>query len=521
MRSGRGSIVFKRIGRVVILGGAVFAGCQGSAVSRRTAAVPKPPTALAQRPTTDDVVPRSLLKADVARKPDRSVRLVAGDDDDVMDTTSLPAAVNSITLTMDDAIERALVENPDMVAVREAEGVSAAAYGVAETYPFNPFVQVRATPYQRNTQGGSGSIYNYVLLQQNLQLAHQQQFREEVAASQLNQVRWNIHNFELLNAAQTTRFYFTALYQKGIRDLTRKNADLNDQLLQISERREEAGDITKADLAIVRMDARSTRQQADLAEANYQTALLDLRRQLNVPLETAIDLREDLTALRWKPARDAALSQVNDSGTAMDLKLGGESDRELIKRLADGRPDLMAARADVETAHANYRLANAARTPDLLFGPFYQRDDFGTWYVGFQGQMDLPVNNNGQPLARQRAAEHGQRTVTWQQLQVRAEMEAIAAADRYERARRLVEAARPEMQSDLPAELQRLEAQFKENEVDVLRIFQGRTSLMQNRRASLDLLNELAQATAAVTATTGVFPRALLTAGDPVPPPAP
>ena len=50
------------------------------------------------------------------------------------------------------------------------------------------------------------------------------------------------------------------------------------------------------------------------------------------------------------------------------------------------------------------------------------------------------------------AAEHNQRTVTWQQLQVRAEMEAVAAVDRYERARRLVETSRPEMQSDLPAD---------------------------------------------------------------------
>jgi hypothetical protein len=95
-------------------------------------------------------------------------------------------------------------------------------------------------------------------------------------------------------------------------------------------------------------------------------------------------------------------------------------------------------------------------------------------------------------------------------LQTRAELEAVAAADRYERARRLVEAARPDFQDDLPNELQRLEAQFKANEVDVLRIFQGRTSLINNRRAALDLLNELAQATAALTAATAIPPKALV-----------
>lgn len=510
-----------KLNSLIALGAVTFAGCQGTAIARRPPEEARPPTQFAARrpPANSPVRPPTLVG--VGTHSEGKVRLVAGDDegDDVEQPTPLPAALSPARLSLDGAIEMGLVQNPDLVALRQAEGVSAAAFGVAETYPFNPFVQIRVTPYQLDKEGGTGSIYNYVLLQQNIQLAHQQQFREEIAASQLNQVRWNIHNFELLNAAQSTRLYFTALYQKGIRDLTRANAELNQQLLGISERQEAAGAATKADLAIVRIDARSTRRQADLAEANYQTALLDLRRQLNIPLDTPIDLQEDLTHLQFRSARDGALSQMCGPGAAMALEISRthEDGRDLIKRITHGRPDLMAARADVVTAHGAYRLANASRTPDMMIGPFFQRDDFGTWYVGLQGQMDLQVFNNFQPITRQRAAEHGQRSVTCQQLEIRAELEALAAVDRYERARRLVEEARPDMQADLPAELQRMEAQFKANEVDVLRIFQGRQSLMQNRRAALDLLNELAQATAAVTATTGIFPRALVTVGDPEP----
>src|SRR5262249_9051601 len=156
--------------------------------------------------------------------------------------------------------------------LRQNEGVSSAALGVAQTYPFNPWVQVRATPLQQNTEGGSGSMFHYVLLQQQLQLAHQQRFREEMAASQLNQVRWTIHNFELLNVAQTARLYFTALYQRGLLELARASADLNQELLRISEQQKAGGVITAVDLEIVRIDASSTKQQAQLAEANYQTA---------------------------------------------------------------------------------------------------------------------------------------------------------------------------------------------------------------------------------------------------------
>ena len=503
-----------------------MAGCQSNAVSRQTADRARPGRS-AQLPRASNAATPAAAETVASQTPAKlakpvqdtgKIRLVSANDEEdggapdvgAPEVGAILPAPGPSVLDLDTAIETALAQNPDLAALRQNEGVSSAALGVAQTYPFNPWVQVRATPLQHNTEGGSGSMFHYVLLQQQLQLAHQQQFREEMAASQLNQVRWTIHNFELLNVAQTARLYFTALYQRGLLELARASADLNQELLKISEQQFQAGGvISAADLAIVRIDARSTSQQAQLAEANYQTALLDLRRQLNLPFDSPIELKGNLMDFEFRPVQDAALVQSGSSADATSLKLpaGG---KELIMRVADGRPDVMAARADVETAGSNYRLANAARTPDLLIGPFYENDDFGTKYYGFQAQMDIPVRNNGKPLVRQRVAEQQQRTVTWQNLQNRAELEAAAAADRYERARNIVEATRPEHSEDLPRELQALQEQFEANEVDVLRLFQGRTSLIQNRRAMLDTLNELAQATAALTAASGIPPVGLV-----------
>ena len=56
----------------------------------------------------------------------------------------------------------------------------------------------------------------------------------------------------------------------------------------------------------------------------------------------------------------------------------------------------------------------------------------------------------------------------------------------------------------VPVELQRLEEQFKANEVDILRVLQARTSLLQSQRADLDAMNELMQAAVAVTAASGM-----------------
>ena len=66
-------------------------------------------------------------------------------------------------------------QNPDLIALRTAEGVSEGALGVAETYPFNPWVQIQVTPYQKSADPliNDKPVNHYVLLMQQLQLAHQ------------------------------------------------------------------------------------------------------------------------------------------------------------------------------------------------------------------------------------------------------------------------------------------------------------------------------------------------------------
>jgi hypothetical protein len=65
------------------------------------------------------------------------------------------------------------------------------------------------------------------------------------------------------------------------------------------------------------------------------------------------------------------------------------------------------------------------------WGPTTSPTADNTTFLGFRAQMDLPVVNNGEPLERQRLAEHHQRITAWNQAQRRAELEATAAIDRY------------------------------------------------------------------------------------------
>ena len=414
-----------------------------------------------------------------------------------------PVASASQPLSLWDAASLALAQNPDLIAARQAEGVSLGALGVAQTYPFNPWVQIQVTPDPRLADGSTGTSAHYVLLMQTLQLAHQRQHREAAALSVLNGTRWNIVQAELLAVAQTERLYFAALYQRGMADISRANADLSRELLDISEKQLRGGQLSAADVAIVRLDESAARRRAALAQTNYQTALLDLRRQLNLPLSMPLSLSGNLTDFQFNPAASAALGKdaPESESPAVDLQ-------ETAWQLAAARPDVLAAQSDLDAARANMNLARANKMPDLQIGPFYQKTDGGATLWGFRAQSDLPILNTGQPLVRQRMAEINQRQTVWEQLHQRAALDAQAAIDRYERARRLVAGSGSTL--ELPQELSKLEAQFKAGEIDVLRIVTARTSLLAARQAQLDILHELAQAAAALTAATGLPPEAVV-----------
>lgn len=432
----------------------------------------------------------------------------------------------SSRLSLLDALERGLASNPDLIALRAGENVGRAVLGVAQTYPFDPILQTRILPFTHTAGGGHSSVYNYVLFWQTFELAHQQRYRERGAAALLQSTRWTIAQAEVQNVALTEQLFFAALYQRGLWELARETARLNERLLDVTERRRQAGAAAAIDVTTALLDARAGRRQLRLAESTYRTALEALRRQLNLPLDAPLELAGDLRRTQWLPLADAVSSATGGEGVKLASplpplspsppleKAAGAGLKPLAAKLAAARPDVLAARAIVASARANLGLARAARVPDLQAGPFYNRDASGTLLFGLQAQMAVPVINGGRSFARQRQAELEQQRIIARQLETRAAIEAQTALRRYQRARRLLGEDRGPSPR-LPDELRRLEMLYRQGKIDAVRVIQARTSLIQLRRAQLDLLNEVAQAAAAVTGATGLPPHVLLAASPP------
>jgi len=392
-----------------------------------------------------------------------------------------------------------------VVAARGNDPVRHAAYHVAETYPWNPTVQAQVYPYTRDRDSDLLAVENQISLTQTVELAHQRRHRQRVASAAWSQTRWQIAQIELTTVADVMRSYFTAVYLKELRDLARRNAALNTEVLAATQHRFEAGLASPAQRTMARVAMRTANRRAELAEANYQAAWMALRQTLVLAPAEHPAFSATLQAYRWRspsPAPDAS---------RYDIGMPSDGASQFARQASSVRPDVMAAQLGATMAGANLDLARASRVPNLIAGPLYQRDEAGTVFAGFSLQMNVPVWNTGRPLVRQRAAETRQQAIAWRQLRARANVEAASALERYARARQLGLAAAPDPEQ-AEGDLRSITRAFREGQATILEVLTVQNSLLQERRNSLALLNNVAQAAADVVAATGLPPEQLVVA---------
>jgi outer membrane protein TolC len=399
-------------------------------------------------------------------------------------------------------METSLTQNPDLVTLRGQIGVNQAMVGVARTPIWNPFIQAQVFPRGRPfvptdpavPASGAGLSNFYVWAMQRFELAHQRRFRTESALAALNQVEWNVFQGELLNVAQTVRLYLAVLYQKELYELAAASAELNRRLLVVLESRQRANLSKQGDVIAARIAARQSLRQTELAETAYQLSQAALRQHLNIPMQSPLNLTDRLTEIQWHA-----------------LHTPEQDEAALAAELVEGRPDVMAARVGIQVAEANLRLAKAAMIPDVSAGTIYETADDGTRYIGLRVQMDIPVWNNGMPLTHQRQEQRNQQALTYEQLKIKAALEAQAAISQYTRLLALTAKTAPSAGA-MPPELQEMIRLFEAGQADVLAVIAMQGNLLQERRIYLDELNQLAQSAAAVIQATGLPPSRLTSA---------
>jgi outer membrane protein, heavy metal efflux system len=408
------------------------------------------------------------------------------------------------SFSLREAIDTALIQNPDAVIAQAGGPVANAGRRVAATYPWNPTVQVQVDPYTRDTAGNRLATKNQASVAQTLELAHQRRYRLRAANAGWSQERALIAQSELTAAVAAMRAYFDALYRKGLLELANNSASLQAKVVGVVDRRFAAGLASPTERITARVAARQTQRLAELAQVDYQTSLNSLRLVLNLSPDEKIEPDGNLYAYKWFSAAEA-LELPSAKG---DLGVHTEWDDATVLDVSN-RPDVIAARCAVSVAKANLDLAKANRVPNISTGPSYERDESGTLFFGLTAQMDLPVWNTGCPLVRQRSAELRQQMITWSQTSSRATLQAQAAVNRYTNAYKLW--VQRQAEKDLShQELATVADAFEQGQASIVEVLSTQNSLIQDRQNYLVLLNELDQAAADMIAALAIDPECLV-----------
>lgn len=289
---------------------------------------------------------------------------------------------SSLSLDLPAAIARALQENPDLQAKRQALGVAQGRVQQAELlFQDNPRLSVDTDVRSRRyTQpaGRTGADVEVRLLQE-IEIGGQRDYRREAAAAHLAQAEALVAEAERGVRRGVARGFYELLALQEAIAVRQDVLTTQESLLQAGRTRFDREDLSILELDTLRLDRDRTRG--------------DLVRQEEERVGKEHRLRLFLGANEHAPLRlTGSLETLIPDSARLTPSFTQET---LITCATDHRPDVKAARLAVATRDAELRLARARRIPNIAVGPLYKLDNEDQ-VVGGTLSIPLPFFNRNQ-----------------------------------------------------------------------------------------------------------------------------
>jgi cobalt-zinc-cadmium efflux system outer membrane protein len=233
------------------------------------------------------------------------------------------------------------------VAGAEADILSAAA-------PPNPTLSISSAKLGPGHGSDSPSLWNRVEssvgVTQLFERGRKRELRTEAARLTASATRSEAAAVERQQRIELARTYYDlAVAQERVR-IASENAALFDNTIEAAERRVQAGDLSRADLARLTVDALRARNEAEQGRLERERAQV----ALGYVIGAEADARSIEAADPWPPIAPLL-------------------DRSTLGRYVDQRPDVQAAEARVQAADTARALAQSLRTRDVTAGLQYDR----------------------------------------------------------------------------------------------------------------------------------------------------
>jgi cobalt-zinc-cadmium efflux system outer membrane protein len=311
----------------------------------------------------------------------------------------------AFTMTLDEAVATALQNNPEVQAVRLEEGAAQGRLDQAGLFlRSNPVIEGSVSRKDTLPEGGE-KVKNYGLqLSQEFELAGQRGLRVDAARSGQEKVLQDIRDKERVLLAAVKDAFVRALAAQQKIALTGEAVKLQEELVASAAIKFQTGDISALEQNLADVELGKARRDLMLAERERREALLGLQELIGVKSSVSFSVEGAL------PTETPVIP-----------------DREKIREsIAQQRPDVRSAAAEVRQAKAAMKLAGREAVPSVTVSGFYNRDDKLN-ESGVMLSFPLPFSDWKQADRKEAAAKAGQALIRQSSLERALEREIEAA----------------------------------------------------------------------------------------------
>ena len=380
-------------------------------------------------------------------------------------------------ITLDLAIEQAVMDSPALEAQRAAVREAEARLVGAGTYPLNPELEIAAAERDGLVESSTDSA---IVLSQEVEVARQRKKRIAVATESLEAARSQFRREARLLIAEVGAAFAASLRARELVAIAETDADLTRQLLHFSERRLEEGAGTEVGLNLARATAGQAERALRLAQAHYTSARAGLAEAIGIEADRGLTPLGELPV----PAALPASLEV------------------LVEFALVNRADIEALQRSTAAAQNAVPLSKALAVPNLRLGAFYEEEEDDK-ISGLSLTIPLPFFNRNQGGVAEAEATAEQLVAETSAAELAVRRQVTEAFWSYEFAREAATALRDLVVGTLEGNLELLQRALEAGKIDAADVLVFRREFVEGQRQFIEALFEAQTARVALDLATG------------------
>ena len=383
-------------------------------------------------------------------------------------------ALAQVPLTLAEALARAREQAPQIVSARLATEESRARLAGASHLQSNP--DLDAGIGTRQGSGGRSTDID-IGLGQLFEPGSRRASRRNMAAAGIEQSMASSDEVTRTVLLETATLFLRALQLAERIRLLDRSLELANNVLQIADRRFQAGDVAVLDVNIARAAAARIRAERQDLVAERAIVIGELRELLQ--LEEDVDLRGDLPA-------------------------AAQIDRAALTDAVGRRPELRALEAAIREAESEQQFGSSFKRADYGFSARYEREEGDNIVLGGL-TLTLPVFSKGQGPTAAGLARASRLKAELSAARIRIGIEVQAALQAYDSRAEAVRILEREALPELDENDSLATRSFEVGQLGLAELLLIRREIIDTRTQYVDALLEAALARVELDARAGVL----------------